>query len=204
MRTKSSLPNSDTHTERETETGPLIGSGFGATSGIGDCGRLGVPNRLDLGFYMWDSEKNERLEVLGAVSTEVARLELQGSNASDGAVPIIQAPNELGDERNFFYLWLPLHEVGTLVAYDAAGDLLRQELLCLKAYEPHGSACTVGAKAYRLGVKQAERPFGRLPHDALRRDHQGSRWRSAGRIDPRPSDPEVDRSTRSRILIRRL
>jgi len=92
---------------------------------------------------MWDSGRDKRLEVLGAVSTDVARLELQESNASDDVVTIIEAPDALGDDRNFFYLWLPMKEVGTLVAYDDAGNVLEESQLC---FEPGAQAVsyTVG------------------------------------------------------------
>jgi hypothetical protein len=142
-------------TYRRTEIGDRVDpSGFGAASGIGDCVPLGVSGDRHLGFYMWDSSKTDRLEVLGAVSTDVARLELQESNASDEVVTVIKAPDELGDERNFFYLWLPLNEVGTLVAYDQAGNVLQESDLC---FEPGAQdvSCTVGKESAKSGTNVA-------------------------------------------------
>lgn len=146
---------STTHTEGAF--GDVAPSGFGAASGIGDCGRLGVPQGRDVGFYMWDAENTNRLEVLGALSTDVARLELQESKASDDVVTIVEAPDELGDDRNFFYLWLPMKEVGTLVAYDADGNILEESPLCFMP-GAQSVSCTIGEKSTTAGPIEASGP----------------------------------------------
>ena len=73
-------------------------------------------------------------------------------------VTIIKAPGELGEERNFFYLWLPLGEVGTLVAYDDAGTMLQEAALC---FEPGAMdvSCTVGEKSTSSGEAEASGPM---------------------------------------------
>lgn len=148
--------NSTTYTR--TEIGDRVHpSGFGAASGTGDCVPLGVPGNRHLGFYMWDSGKDQRLEVLGALATDVARLELQESNNSDDVVTTIQAPDELGDDRNFFYLWLPLNEVGILVAYDEAGNVLQESELCLEP-RAQDASCTVGDESTTAGPTEATGP----------------------------------------------
>ena len=139
--------SSTTYTEERGEQRGVSVFNFGTRHGVEGCLPLEVQEGSHVGFYMSDSPNKERLEVLGAVSTEVARLELQGSNASDSVVRTIQATDSRGDKHILFYLWLPLEEVGTLVAYDPAGNVLEEKELCL---EPGArrTSCLVGEGAF--------------------------------------------------------
>jgi hypothetical protein len=161
--------SSTTYTEERGEQRGESVYNFGTQPGIGGCLPLEVQEGSHVGFYMSDSPNKERLEVLGVVSSEVARLELQGSIASDSVVRTSQATDSLGNKRTLFFLWLPLEEVGTLVAYDSAGNLLEEKELCLEPGAPRTS-CVVGEAAFDTEPsKEGDNPTGteRLDEERL-------------------------------------
>lgn len=110
-------------------------------SGMGNCVDFGVPEHRHLGFIELDASDHDRYEVLGTVSTDVLRLDFEDESGDAQSVTIIDAPDELGTDRNFFFLLVPPGTQGELEAQDANGEVLQRERLCLPK---GGTACTVG------------------------------------------------------------
>jgi hypothetical protein len=125
--------NSTTHTET-------------SASGAGECVDLGVPQDRYLGFLQLDAPDQERYEVLGAVSTDVRSLDFENESGDRKSVTIIDAPDELGIGRNFFYLWLPRGEQGVLEVRGVNEEVLQKERLCLPA-KGRAETCSVGEES---------------------------------------------------------
>lgn len=115
-----------------------------SASGKGECFDSGVPQHRHIGFLELDAADRDRYEVLGAVSTDVRRLDFENDSGDRRSVTIIDAPDELGIGRNFFYLWVPRGEQGTLEGRDGKGEVLQREQLCLSG---GGTACTIGEES---------------------------------------------------------
>jgi hypothetical protein len=129
-----------------------------SASGAGDCVDLGVPQHRHLGFLELDDPDRDRYEVLGAVSSEVRRLDFENEAGDRKPVTIIDAPDELGVGRNFFYLWLPRGEQGALEARGVDEEVLQREQLCLPAKGPVDS-CSVGEESTVSASRKASQGF---------------------------------------------
>jgi hypothetical protein len=115
-------------------------------SGMGDCVNFGVPEHRHLGFMELDGSDEDRYEVLGTVSTDVRRLDFENDSGELEPVTIIDAVDELGSGRNYFFLWVPRGMQGALEAKDATGEILQREPLCLPA-RGATETCSVGEES---------------------------------------------------------